>query len=60
MCLATQLLRNNGIGSGPVGDIPQALLDRLEISRNRAEDAVRKVLDAEAALRELVSNLNPQ
>ncbi|MNO69339.1 HDOD domain protein [compost metagenome] len=60
VCLATQLLRNNGIGSGPVGDIPQALLDRLEISRNRAEDAVRKVLDAEAALRELVSNLNPQ
>ncbi|MBO3277337.1 aminoacyl-tRNA deacylase and HDOD domain-containing protein [Pseudomonas schmalbachii] len=60
VCLATHLLRNNGIGSGPVGDIPQALLDRLEISHTRAEDAVRRVLDAEAALRELVSNLNTQ
>nr|WP_294980614.1 aminoacyl-tRNA deacylase and HDOD domain-containing protein [uncultured Pseudomonas sp.] len=59
VCLATRLLRNHGIGSGPETSIPQDLLDRLDIPRERAEDAVRKVLDAEAALRELASQFNP-
>ena len=59
MCLATRLLRNHGIGSGPETDIPQDLLDRLDIPREKAEDAVRKVLDAEAVLRELASQFNP-
>ena len=59
VCLATRLLRNHGIGSGPETDIPQDLLDRLDIPREKAEDAVRKVLDAEAVLRELASQFNP-
>ncbi|MDG9858046.1 aminoacyl-tRNA deacylase and HDOD domain-containing protein [Pseudomonas nitroreducens] len=59
VCLATRLLRNHGIGSGPESDIPQDLLDRLDIPREKAEDAVRKVLDAEAVLRELANQFNP-
>ncbi|MDN6876376.1 HDOD domain-containing protein [Pseudomonas citronellolis] len=58
VCLATRLLRQNGIGSGPQQGVPQALLDRLDIPRERAKDAVRKVLDAEAVLRELASQMN--
>lgn len=53
--LAVQLLRSNGIGSGPAQDIPDELLERLNLSREKAQDAVRKVLDAEVMLRELAS-----
>ena len=53
--LATRLLRSRGIGSGPKEEIPDALLERLGLSRDKAEDAVNKVLDAEALLRELAS-----
>ncbi|WP_434457271.1 HDOD domain-containing protein [Stutzerimonas urumqiensis] len=55
VCLAVRLLRNAGIGSGPEEEIPQALFDRLSLPRERAEAALAKVLDAEAALRELAS-----
>ncbi|GAB7530548.1 aminoacyl-tRNA deacylase and HDOD domain-containing protein [Pseudomonas sp. 3A(2025)] len=53
--LAVQLLRNNGIGAGPAQDIPDELFERLNLSRDKAHDAVRKVLDAEVMLRELAS-----
>ncbi|KAF1052209.1 MAG: hypothetical protein GAK43_02041 [Stenotrophomonas maltophilia] len=58
VCLANRLLRQHGKGSGPDSGVPQELLDRLGISRDRAEDAVRKVLDAETALRELATQFN--
>ncbi|MET1076778.1 MAG: HDOD domain-containing protein [Pseudomonas sp.] len=58
VCLAASLLRNRGIGSGPQGEIPQGLFDRLGLSRDKAEDAVSKVLEAEAALRDLASQFN--
>lgn len=54
-CLAVRLLRARGIGSGPDEPIPDELLDRLSISREKAEDVVSKVLEAEALLRELAS-----
>lgn len=57
-CLAVRLLRNRGIGSGPQTEIPQGLFDRLGLSRDKAEDAVNKVLEAEAALRDLASQFN--
>lgn len=53
VCLAVSLLRNRGIGSGPQSVIPQALFERLGLTRDKAEDAVSKVLEAEVALREL-------
>jgi HD-like signal output (HDOD) protein/prolyl-tRNA editing enzyme YbaK/EbsC (Cys-tRNA(Pro) deacylase) len=57
--LAVGLLRNRGIGSGPAATIPQALFDRLGIGRDKAEDLVSKVLDAEAALRGLAMQVQP-
>ncbi|MBB1518432.1 aminoacyl-tRNA deacylase and HDOD domain-containing protein [Aquipseudomonas guryensis] len=58
VCLAVSLLRNRGIGSGPQSEIPQALFERLGISRDKAEDALNKVLQAEVALRELAAQFN--
>jgi len=55
VCLATRLLRSRGIGSGPQEEIPDALFERLGLSRDKAEDVVSKVLEAEALLRELAS-----
>ncbi|QKE65291.1 HDOD domain-containing protein [Aquipseudomonas campi] len=58
VCLAVSLLRNRGIGSGPQSEIPTALFERLGISRDKAEDALNKVLQAEVALRELAAQFN--
>ena len=55
VCLAVRLLRSHGIGSGPVEEIPDALLERLGLSREKANDVTSKVLDAEVLLRELAS-----
>ena len=56
--LATRLLRARGIGSGPKDEIPDALLERLGLSREKAEAVVNKVLEAEALLRELASQFH--
>ncbi len=53
VCLAVRLLRQRGIGAGGPQDIPQTLLDRLGLSRDKADEAVTRVLNAEAALRAL-------
>lgn len=58
VCLATRLLRSRGIGSGPLEEIPDELLERLGIAREKAEDVVNKVLEAESLLRELASQFN--
>jgi HD-like signal output (HDOD) protein/prolyl-tRNA editing enzyme YbaK/EbsC (Cys-tRNA(Pro) deacylase) len=58
VCLAVRLLRNRGIGSGGDPSIPDELLERLGLSRDKAEDVVTKVLDAEALLRELAAQFN--
>ena len=54
--LALALLREEGIGGGPVLDIPETLLERLELTREDAAKVVHKVLDARDALKVLVSN----
>jgi len=59
VCLAVRLLRNRGIGSGPYSEIPQDLFDRLGLSREKANEVVNKVLDAEAALRALAMQIHP-
>ncbi|WP_339545334.1 aminoacyl-tRNA deacylase and HDOD domain-containing protein [Pseudomonas sp. RA_35y_Pfl2_P32] len=58
VCLAVRLLRSRGVGSGPDTSIPDALLERLGLSRDKAEEAVSKVLEAEVLLRELASQFN--
>ncbi len=52
--LTLALLRERDIGSGPQMPIPEALLERLELSREDAAKAADKVLDARDALRVLV------
>ena len=47
-----------GIGSGPQHELPDELFERLGLTRDKAEDALDKVLQAEAALRELASQFN--
>ena len=59
VCLAVRLLRNRGIGSGPYNEIPQGLFDRLGLTREKANEVVTRVLDAEAALRALATQINP-
>ncbi|WP_217475530.1 aminoacyl-tRNA deacylase and HDOD domain-containing protein [Stutzerimonas stutzeri] len=59
VCLAVRLLRNRGIGDGPYGEIPDELFGRLGLSRDKANDVVNKVLDAEAALRALAMQIHP-
>ena len=55
VCLAVRLLRSRGIGSGADEGIPDELLERLGLTRDKAEDVVSKVLEAEVLLRELAS-----
>lgn len=43
---------------GPLEEIPDELLERLGIAREKAEDVVNKVLEAESLLRELASQFN--
>jgi len=58
VCLAVRLLRSRSIGSGPDEDIPDALLERVGLSREKANDVVSKVLEAEVLLRELASQFS--
>ncbi|SEQ58023.1 HD-like signal output (HDOD) domain, no enzymatic activity [Pseudomonas sp. NFACC02] len=58
VCLAVRLLRREGIGSGPMESIPDELFQRLELPREKAQDVVHKVLEAEAMLRELASQFH--
>ena len=53
--LAVNLLRGQKIGHGLQQPVPEALYQRLGISAEQAEDALQKVLRAEAALREMAS-----
>ncbi len=55
VCLAVNLLRSRGIGSGPQSELPDTLFERLGLSRDKAEEELNKVLQAEVALRELAS-----
>ncbi|WLG95956.1 aminoacyl-tRNA deacylase and HDOD domain-containing protein [Pseudomonas sp. FP198] len=58
VCLAVRLLRSRSIGSGPDEDIPDSLLERVGLSREKANDVVSKVLEAEVLLRELASQFS--
>jgi hypothetical protein len=52
------LLKKQGIGSGPVESIPDDLFERLELTREKADDVVHKVLEAETLLRELAAQFH--
>ncbi|NBA94433.1 aminoacyl-tRNA deacylase and HDOD domain-containing protein [Pseudomonas sp. R5(2019)] len=58
VCLAVRLLRNHGVGTGPDESVPDELLERLGLTRDKADDVVRKVLEAETLLRELASQFH--
>ena len=53
--LSLALLRERELGGGPDMVIPEALLERLQLTREEADKAVDKVLDARDALRKLVN-----
>lgn len=54
--LSLALLSERELSSGPGMSVPQALLDRLGLTWEDAEQAVDKVLDAQEALRKLVKD----
>lgn len=55
VCLATSLLRSRGIGSGPQRPLPDAFYERLGISRDKAEEVIVRIQQAQAALREMAA-----
>ena len=56
--LAVRLLRANGVGAGPQQEIPDELFERLGLTREKANESVKKVLEAEVLLRELASQFS--
>ena len=58
VCMALGLLRNRGVGHGAYAPLPDALFERLNVTREKAEDAVNKVLEAEVLLRELANKFS--
>ncbi|GIZ13717.1 HDOD domain-containing protein [Pseudomonas sp. NCCP-436] len=58
VCLAVSLLRNHGIGAGPQSEIDDEQFDALGLTREKAEEALNRVLSAEVALRELASQFH--
>ncbi|WP_313550399.1 aminoacyl-tRNA deacylase and HDOD domain-containing protein [Pseudomonas sp.] len=55
--MAVQLLRAEGIGSGPARPIPPELYERLGLTPEKAQECLSRIMGAEAALRELASQL---
>lgn len=53
--LAVNLLRGVGIGDGMRQPVPESLYQRLGLTAEQAEEALQKVLRAEAALRDMAS-----
>ncbi|MFF7706561.1 HDOD domain-containing protein [Pseudomonas sp. NPDC007930] len=53
VCLAVNLLHARGIGSEPAAELTPAFFERVGITREKAEEVVAKVLEAEKLLREL-------
>lgn len=54
--LSLALLRERELGGGPTMPTPDSLFDRLGLTREDAERAMDKVLDAQDALRKLVND----
>lgn len=59
IALAVRLLSQRGIGSDPAEAVPDELYERVGLERERAAEAVDKVLAAEAALRDLAKQFGP-
>lgn len=55
VCVALGLLRSRGMGHGSCAPLPDALFDRLGVSRAEGEAVVNKVLEAEVLLREMAA-----
>lgn len=55
--VAMHLLRKHGIGDAALEPIPQSLLDRLHLDRDKAREAVDRVLEGAAELNLVASGL---
>ncbi|WP_019410304.1 HDOD domain-containing protein [Pseudomonas psychrophila] len=58
VCVALGLLRKRAIGHGAYAPLPDTLFERLGVPREKAEDAVSKVLEAEVLLREMANQFS--
>ncbi|GAA3962097.1 HDOD domain-containing protein [Allohahella marinimesophila] len=57
--LATQLLRRQGIGQGPVIEMPEELFASLGLSRDTADTVAETLFDMSDEIRSLASQLSP-
>ncbi|WP_416396484.1 HDOD domain-containing protein [Allohahella sp. A8] len=57
--LATQLLRRQGIGQGPVVEIPDELFASLDLSRETADTVAETLFDMSDEIQSLASQLAP-
>lgn len=55
--IAMRLLRKHGIGDAPSEPIPDSLFERLHLDRDKAEQAIERVLEGAADLENMASNL---
>ncbi len=55
VCVALGLLRSRAIGTGSCAPLPDAVFERLGVPREKAEDVVSKVLEAEVLFREMAA-----
>lgn len=55
--IAMRLLRNHGIGDAPSAPIPDALFERLHLDRDKANEAIRNMLESSAELDAMASNM---
>lgn len=55
--VATRLLREHGIGDGPLEPIPAAFFERLHLTPEKARDVIQGVIDSGEQLRAIAANL---
>ncbi|MFK7605986.1 MULTISPECIES: HDOD domain-containing protein [unclassified Pseudomonas] len=55
VCVALGLLRSRGMGHGSREPLPEAIFERLGVTRDEGEAVVDKVLEAETLLREMAA-----
>jgi HD-like signal output (HDOD) protein/prolyl-tRNA editing enzyme YbaK/EbsC (Cys-tRNA(Pro) deacylase) len=55
--IALRLLRNHGIGDAPLAPIPDEIFQRLHLDRNKATEAIAKMMESATDLNMMASNM---
>lgn len=55
--IAMRLLRRHGIGDAPTDDIPEELFEQLHLDRDKAEQAIARVMESSVELNAMAANM---